>query len=188
MLTAPIGPLGGTIQRVFGLTTAAMIATVVVPYVVATAALVAPGYLLGRRSPTATGVPALVFLILGSVVSLLAPGAALLAVGRVVVGLGAGTVVGVALALHDQLGRWRSQARLVLGIALGVALLLGPVVSGAVTVALGFRLSYVVDVLVAAVALAGTVVSGIALAVLSASRRSSPAAPATTTPDPDQWS
>ncbi|MER7416934.1 hypothetical protein ABT346_09140 [Micromonospora peucetia] len=152
----------------------------VAPYVVATAALVAPGYLLGRRWPTATGVPALVFLVVGSVASAFAPGAALMAVGRVVVGLGAGTVIGVALALSSQLGRWVSQARLVLGLALGAALLLGPVVSGMVAQTLSWRSVFLVGVPVAAVALTGTIASGIAMLVVRASRPSPQAAPATT--------
>jgi MFS family permease len=186
LLTAPIGPLGSAIQRDLGLSTATMTATLFAPYVVATAALVAPGYLLGRRWPTATTVPALVLLVVGSVVSAFAPGAALMAVGRVVVGLGAGTVLGVALALSGQLGRWRPQARLVLGLALGAALLIGPVASGMLAQALGWRWGILVDLPVATVALAVTVVSGIVMWVLRASRPSPPAAPATTTPLPSE--
>ena len=180
LLTAPIGPLGSAIRRDLGLSTATMTATVVAPYVVATAALVAPGYLLGWRWPTATGVPALVLLIVGSVVSAFASGAALMAVGRVVVGLGAGTVVGVALALSGQLGRWRSRARLVLGLALGAALLFGPVASGMVVQALGWRPAFLFDVPVAALALTGTIASGIAMWVVRVSRPSPPATPART--------
>ncbi|MCX4472193.1 MFS transporter [Micromonospora sp. NBC_01655] len=186
LLTAPIGPLASAIQRDLGLSTVAMTATLFAPYVVAMAALVAPGYLLGGRWPTATGVPALVLLIVGSVVSAFVPGAALMAVGRVVVGLGAGTLVGIALALSGQLGRWRSQARLVLGLALGAALLLGPVASGLLTQALGWRWAFLVNVPMAAAALAVAVASGIAMSVLGASRPSPPAAPATTTPLPSE--
>ncbi|MEH1016973.1 MFS transporter [Micromonospora sp. CPCC 206060] len=184
LLTAPIGSLAGAIRRDLGLSTAAMIVTVIAPYVVATAALVAPGYLLGRRWPTATAMPALVLLVVGSVVSAFVPGAALMAVGRVVVGLGAGTVIGVALALSGQLGRWRARVGLVLGLAVGVALLLGPVASGLVTRALGWRLVFLVDALAATVALAGTMVIGIAMLVLNASRPIPPATPATTAPPP----
>ncbi|MEV0325818.1 MFS transporter [Micromonospora echinospora] len=181
LLTALIGPLGSAIKHDLGLNTAAMTVTVVAPYVMATVALVAPGYLLGRQWPTAAGVPALMLLVVGSVVSAFAPGAALMAVGQVVVGLGAGTVIGVALALSSQLGRWRSRARLVLGVALGATLLLGPVASGMLAQALGWRSVFLVDVLVAAVALAGAIASGIAMWVARASRPSPQAAPATTT-------
>ncbi|GAB3156410.1 hypothetical protein GCM10027290_54160 [Micromonospora sonneratiae] len=181
LLTAPIGPLGSAITRDLGLSTTAMTVTVVVPYVVATAALVVPGYLLGRRWPTATGVPALVLLLLGSVLSAFAPGAGLMGVGRVVDGLGAGIVVGVALALSSQLGRWCSRARLVLGLALGVALLLGPVVSGVIAQAASWRPAFLLGVPVAAVALIGTIASGIAMLVGRASRPSPPASPAMTT-------
>ncbi|MFI1196790.1 MFS transporter [Micromonospora sp. NPDC020750] len=184
LLTAPIGPLGSAISRDLGLSTMAVTMTVVAPYAVTTAALVVPGYLLGRRWPTATGVPALVLLVLGSVVSAFAPGAALMAVGGVVVGLGAGTVIGVALALSGQLGRWRSQARLVLGLALGAALLLGPVVSGIVAQAVSWRTVFLVGVPVAAVALTGTIASGIAMLAVRGSRPSPQAAPATTTLPP----
>jgi MFS family permease len=186
LLTAPIGPLGSAIQRDLGLSTAAIAVTVVATYLVATAALVAPGYLLGRRWPTATGVPALVLLVVGSIVCSFVPGAALMAVGRVVAGLGAGTVVGVILALSSQLGRWRSQARLVLGLAVGVALLLGPVVSGMLTMVMSWRVAFLVDVPVATIALAGTVISGIARWVRRSSRPSPPATPATTAPLPGE--
>ncbi|MGN9889901.1 hypothetical protein [Micromonospora sp. L31] len=102
------------------------------------------------------------------------------------VGLGAGTVVGVALALSGQLGHWRSQARLVLGLALGAALLLGPVLSGILTMALGWRPAFLVNVAVASVALVATVANGIAMWVARASRPSPPAAPAVTTQFPGQ--
>lgn len=186
LLTAPIGPLGGAIGRDLGLSTAAMAATVVAPGVVATAALVVPGYLLGRRWPTAAGVPALVLLVVGCMVSALASGAALMTVGRVIVGLGAGTVVGVALALSGQLGRWRSRARLVLGVALGAALLFGPVASGVVAQALSWRPVFLFDVLVVVLALAGTIAGGIAMRVVRLSRPSPPAAPARATRLPDE--
>lgn len=179
LLTAPIGPLVSMIKRDLGLSTSAMTVTVVAQYVAATLALVAPGYLLGRRWPTATAVPALVLLIVGSVVSAFTPGAALLAVGRVIAGLGAGTAVGVALALSGQLGRWRSRARLVLGLALGAALLLGPVASGMLAQAMSWRTVFLVDVPVAMVALAGTVASGIAMWVVRPSPPRPPTAPAT---------
>ncbi|MEE6262527.1 MFS transporter [Plantactinospora sonchi] len=188
LLTAPIGPLAGAITRDLGLSTTTMLMTVVVPYVVAAAALVVPGHLLGRRWPTATAVPASMLLVLGSAVSAFTPGVALLAVGRVVLGVGAGTVVGVVLALSGQLGHWRSRARLVLGLGLGVALLVGPVVSGTLTVALGWRLAFVADLLMATVALVGAVVGGIGMWILRAVRPSGPAAPVTTPPLPDETS
>jgi hypothetical protein len=50
--------LAGAIQRESGVSTAAMTVTVVAAYAVPMAALVAPGYLLGRGWPTAIGVPA----------------------------------------------------------------------------------------------------------------------------------
>ncbi|MCG5434681.1 MFS transporter [Micromonospora foliorum] len=186
LLTAPIGPLASAIKRDLALSTAAMTVTVVASCMVAMASLVAPGYLLGRRWPTATGVPALVLLIVGSAVSAFAPGAALLVAGRVLVGLGAGTVVGVAIALSGQLGRWRSRARLVLGLALGAALLLGPVLSGMLTMALGWRPAFLVDVPVAIFGLVAVVANGIAMSVASGSRPSPPAAPAPATQFPGQ--
>ncbi|MEU5949765.1 MFS transporter [Micromonospora sp. NPDC047465] len=184
LLTAPIGPLVSAITRDLGLSTAGMTATVVAQYTVATVALVAPGYLLGRRWPTAIALPALALLIIGSVVSAFTPGAALLAVGRVLVGLGAGTVAGAALALSSQLVRWRSRARLALGLALGAALLIGPVASGMLAQALSWRTVFLADVMVATVALLSTIASGIAMWVLRPSRPSPPATPAATTPRP----
>jgi MFS family permease len=139
LLTAPIGPLGSAIQRDLGLSTPIMAATVIASYALAAAALFAPGHLLGRRWPTATAAPALLLLLLGSVVSALAPGAAVMAVGRVVAGLGAGAALGVTLALSGQLDRGRGEARLVLGLALGAALLLGPLATGVLARALAWR-------------------------------------------------
>ncbi|GAA2626261.1 hypothetical protein GCM10010399_67170 [Dactylosporangium fulvum] len=187
LLTAPIGPLGSAIQRDLGLSTATMAATMVVPYAVAAAALVAPGHLLGRRSPTATAVPALLLLLLGSVVSGFVPNAAVMAGARVVAGLGAGAVLGVTLALSGQLGRGRSQTRLVLGLALGAALLLGPVATGILAQTLAWRWGLLIPVLpVAALALAVTALTGIIMWVQRTSRPSPPAAPATTTPFPSE--
>ncbi|MER5336880.1 MFS transporter [Micromonospora sp. NPDC002717] len=184
LLIAPVGPLVSAITRDLGLSTAGMTMTVVAQYVVATVALVAPGYLLGRRWPTAIALPALALLIIGSVVSAFTPGAALFAVGRVIVGLGAGTAAGAALALASQLVRGRSRARLALGLALGAALLLGPVVSGMLAQALSWRTALLADVLVATVALFSTIASGIAMWVLRPSQPSPPATPAATTPRP----
>ncbi|MGW0433688.1 MFS transporter [Micromonospora sp. NPDC003197] len=187
LLTAPIGPLGSAIQRDLGLSTATMAATMIAPYAVASAALVVPGHLLGRRWPTATAAPALLLLLLGSLVSAFAPGAAVLAVARVIAGLGAGAVLGVTLGLSGQLNRGRSQARLVLGIALGAALLLGPVVTGLLTQMLAWRYGLLIPVLlVATVALAVTVVTGIVMLVQRGSQPSPPSAPATTTPLPSE--
>ncbi|MEV5764885.1 MFS transporter [Micromonospora sp. NPDC052213] len=184
LLTAPVGPLVSAITRDLGLSTSGMTAIVVAQYVVATVALVAPGYLLGRRWPTAIALPALALLVIGSVVSAFAPGTALFAVGRVIVGLGVGTAAGAALALASQLGRWRSRARLVLGLALGAALLLGPVAGGMLAQALSWRTVLLADVLVATVALISTTVSGIAMWVLRPSQHSPPATPAAATPRP----
>ncbi|MFI7650432.1 MFS transporter [Micromonospora sp. NPDC049460] len=184
LLTAPFGPLVSAITRDLGLSTAGMTTTVVAQYVVAAVALVAPGYLLGRRWPTVIALPALALLIVGCVVSAFTPGPALLAVGRVIVGLGAGTVAGVALALSGQLVRWRSRARLALGLALGAALLIGPVASGMLAQALSWRTVFLAEVLVATVALFSTIASGIAMWVLRSSRPNPPATPAATTPRP----
>lgn len=186
LLTAPIGTLTSAIQGDLGLTGAAVIATVVAPYVVAAAALVAPGYLLGRRWPHATVLSALVLLLLGTLVSGIAPGTVVLAVGRVLAGLGAGTVVGVVLALSGQVANWRTPARLVLGVAFGAALLLGPVVGGAVARAVSWRMGLLVGAPVAVIALAVTGVGGIAMLVLRGSRQSPPVAPATSTPLPGE--
>ncbi|MEV0733386.1 MFS transporter [Polymorphospora sp. NPDC050346] len=182
LLTAPIGPWGSTIQRELGLSTATMAVTLIAPYVAAMAAMGVPGYLLGRRWPTATGVSALLLLIVGSLMCSLAPGAAPMAVGRVVLGLGAGTVIGVLLAVSRQLNRWRSQAQLVLGLTLGAALLLGPVVSGVVTRTMTWRMVFLVDLPVAGLALVVTAASGIAMWVMRASQPSPQPAPAAVRP------
>jgi MFS family permease len=170
LLSAPVGPLAGAIRRALGLSTAGLVAAVVAAYAVALVVMVVPGYLLGRRWPTASAVPALVLVVVGSLVIVATPGVLVLAVARVVVGLGAGTVVGVAFALAGQVGPWRSRARLVLGIALGAALLLGPVVSGPVAMVLNWRWSFLLAAPVAIVALVGTVAGGIAGPIRSVGR------------------
>ncbi|MEU6077817.1 hypothetical protein [Micromonospora sp. NPDC047074] len=185
MLTAPIGSLGDAIRHDLGLTTAAMTVILVVPYVAA-AVLLVPGWLLGRRWPTATGVPALVLLLLGSVVCAFASGAVLMGAGLVVVGLGAGTAVGVAFGLSGQLGRWASGARLVLGLALGAALLLAPVVSGVLAQGFAWRPAFLFGVPMVVLALVGTGASGIAMWVTRGSRPGPPAAPVPATPLPDE--
>ena len=182
LVTAPIGPWGSAIQRDLGQSTAAMAVTLIAPYVVALAAMVGPGFLLGRRWPTATAVPALVLLVAGSLACSLVPGAASMAVGRVVLGLGAGTVIGVLLAMSGQLDRWRSQARLVLGLALGAALLLGPVVGGVLAQAMTWRWVFLIALPVAGLALVVTAASGIAMWIMRASRPSPQAAPAAVRP------
>ncbi|MEO3820617.1 hypothetical protein [Plantactinospora sp. B24E8] len=184
LLTVPVGPLGDAYRRDLGLTTAAFVLTFVVPYVLATAALVVPGHLLGRRWPTATAAPALVLMLLGSLVVGLAPSSVGAAVGRLLLGLGAGTVVGVTLALSGQMGRGRSPARLVLGLACGAALLVGPAVSGALTMSLSWRTAALVDVLVAGMALVLSVLGGLVTLIVSASRPGPPAAVPPTTPLP----
>jgi MFS family permease len=178
LLSAPVGPLASAVQRYLGLSTAAVVVSVVAAYAVALVVMVVPGYLLGRRWPTAGGVPALALVMVGSLVTVAAPGALLLTVGRVVAGLGAGTVVGVAFALSGQVDVRRSRARLVLGIALGAGFLLGPAVSGLVAMVLSWRIAFLLGAPVALVALAGTVAAGIAMAVRPASRPSPPTATA----------
>lgn len=186
LLTAPIGPLSTAIQVDLGLSTMGMAVTLVAPYVVAAAFLVLPGYLLGRRWPTAAAAPALALMVAGSLLNSLTPAAGLIVVGQVVVGVGAGTVLGVALALVGQLGPGRSRARLVFGLALGVAAVLGPVMSSVVATMLSWRVAFLVNVPVAAVAFVGTVLSGIAMLVRRQSRPNPPAAPTTTMPLPGE--
>ncbi|GIH19860.1 MFS transporter [Rugosimonospora africana] len=186
LLTAPIGPLATAIQRDLGLSIGTVMVFVGAPYAVLAVALVAPGYLLGRLGPTATGVPALVLMLLGNAVSVFAQSTALILIGRLLAGAGAGVIVGVAFALSGQLSRWRTQARLALALALGVALLLGPVVSGVLTNVATWRWAFLAGVPVAAVALAAAAASGIAMAVLRASRPGPLPGPAMTAPFPSQ--
>lgn len=177
MITAPFGPWGSAIGRNLGHSTATTALAVITPYVLAMAAMVTPGYLLGRRWPTAAGVPALVLVVVASLVCFAAPGTAVMAVGQTILGLGAGTVIGVLLALSGQLDRGHSQARLVLGLALGAAFLLGPVVCGVLTQLVGWRFVFLVAVAVAGLALVATAATGIAMLVVRASQPSSQPGP-----------
>ncbi|WP_238011768.1 MFS transporter [Dactylosporangium sp. AC04546] len=201
VLTAPVGPLTEAIQRDLGLSSAALTTILAVQYAAAAVALFAPGHLLGRRAPTATALPGLVLVLVGTLVSAFAPGAAVMAAGRVLAGLGAGTAAGAALALSTQLATApaipsgpgaatdrtdvrRSPARLVLLLALGAALVLGPVAGGVVVRALSWRTAFVAELPVALFGLLAAAASGVALLVARGSRPGPPLVQPPATPFP----
>lgn len=167
------------------MTAGSLVTMVILSYLVAAAVLVVPGYLLGRRAPHATAVPGLVFMLLGSVLCAFASGAGPLTVGRVLGGLGAGAVAGAVFAVSGQVGPARV-ARLVIGILLGVSLVLGLVVGFLLTTYLSWRVSFLLAVPVAAVALIGAAASAVALLIMRTSRPNPPAAPTTPIPFPEQ--
>jgi MFS family permease len=178
LLSAPVGPLGETIEHEFHMSGAGMAVSVVVTYLLAAAALGVPGYLLGRRWPTATSAVGLLLITLGIVASALTPGSGVLTLARVIGGIGAGAVLGATFALTGLMDRGRSQTRMALGGALVVALLFGPLVTGFLTETLSWRWGILVPALpVALFALLVTAVTGIVVLVQRGSRPVPPIPP-----------
>jgi MFS family permease len=181
LTTAPLGPWGYAIGRDLGRSTVTTMIVVSV-YVVATAAATAPGYLLGRRWPTATGAPAHLLFLVGSLMCGFTPDTTVMTIGCAVLGLGAGAVIGVLLALFGQLDRRYTWARLVVGLAVGAALLVGPLFAGVLAQSASWRLVFLIDVPLAGLALLVTAATGIAMLVTRASRPGPPPGPAVVAP------
>lgn len=139
----------------------AMLLTGLVAYVVAAAITFTAGLLLGARFPTSVTMAGSVLMLLGVAVVAFVPDSALLAVGRVLTGLGAGAAIGVTAALIRRLPTRRGLAAGVLG-GLGVlAMVIAPVLGSLLSDALSFRLVYVMAALFVFAALVVTGVIGI---------------------------
>ncbi|MEV6368999.1 hypothetical protein AB0L86_19150 [Micromonospora musae] len=119
------------------------------------------GFLLGRRWPTAVTLPAAVLLILGSLLTTLAPGSGSLLFGRALTGIAAGVAWGVTAVLVAQLRAQRAWAMpLVVGAAV-LALGFGAVAGALLTRGLTWRTPFLLAVPLEVVAVLATAVTGI---------------------------
>jgi hypothetical protein len=163
MVAAQIGT-GGRMLRGFGPATsiATLAVLAVVLYLVALAAGAPAGW-LARRWPTAAGVPALLLLAVGTVLVAESISVQALLLGRTLAGLGAGVTIGLAWGMTGQMAVARRQVRAALVAAAVLALVAGPVVTGAVDDVATWRLAFLAAVPVAIVAAALGAAAGIVL-------------------------
>ncbi|WP_083255008.1 MFS transporter [Amycolatopsis orientalis] len=139
----------------------ALLLSGLVAYLVAAAIAFPAGLLLGARFPTSLTVAGLGLMLLGVLAVAFVPNSALLVVGRVLTGLGAGAAIGVTAALIRRLPTGRGLAAGVTG-GLGVlAMVIAPFLGSLLSDALSFRLVYVVAALFVFAALVVTGVIGI---------------------------
>ncbi|WP_227833729.1 MFS transporter [Nocardia macrotermitis] len=146
------------VQYIFNMSGQAVLLTCVVAYLVAAVLTGALGFVFGARFPTAVTLSAIVVMLIGTALTALSPNAAVLLVGRVVGGLGAGAVIGVVAALLRRLGDRRGTA---VAAALGIlTALIAPGVGQLISEVTGFRVVYLVAVPFLLIALILTAVSG----------------------------
>ncbi|MEV6907828.1 MFS transporter [Amycolatopsis sp. NPDC051071] len=149
------------LQVELGMSSQSLLLSGLVAYLVAAAIAFPAGLLLGARFPTSVTVPAICLMLLGVVLIAFVPNSALLLVGRVLNGLGAGAAIGVTAALIRRLRTGRGAA-IAVTAGLGVlALVAAPFLGGLMSDALGFRVVYVVAALFVFVALVVAGVLGI---------------------------
>lgn len=153
-----------TIQVDFDMSGQQFLLTCVVPYLVAMMPAVALGLLLGARFPTAVTLPAIGLMLIGTALTALAANSAMLLVGRVLAGLGAGAAAGVITALVLRLNGRRGIAAAVLA-ALGVlAAVTAPVIGQVISDAVSFRWVFLAAVPFLLIALIVSAVGGSASA------------------------
>lgn len=140
-------------------------------YVIAGIAGLAVGVLLGRRWPNAVALPAVFLTIPGLVITALAPGFGVVAVGRVLTGLGAGAVVGAAAALILRIAPAQRTVVAVVAAAMVVAAVLGWLISDLLTHSVSFRLVFMLSVPLALIVAAIVVVVRIVQATRPPVRR-----------------
>ncbi|MEQ0560402.1 MFS transporter [Amycolatopsis sp. NEAU-NG30] len=160
------------IQRDFGLSDVSLLLIGLVAYL-AGAALAAPaGLLLGARFPTAVAVPAACFLLLGVALAAFAPAGGVLAIGRVLSGLGTGAAAGATVALTLKLRQLRAAIAGVFAALAVLSLVLGPVIGQLISEAVGFRVVQLAAIPLLLIALVVTGVIG--LVRLSTAKRPAP--------------
>lgn len=158
------GPTMVLMQRMLGLSE---IQTVMMlgGFLLAAAVGLPLGVLAGRRFPHAVTLVGLSLMVVGMVLTALAPTFLLVISGRVLTGLGAGAVGGAAAALIGRVApdRRRTVALVTGGVTLAAAVL-GGVIGAVVSEALGFRLVFLLATVLAL--LAGAVTAVVAIARL----------------------
>lgn len=130
-------------------------------YLIAAAVTVPVGVLLGGRFPTAISATAIVFVAIGLPLTSYAPGSTLVLMGRGVSGLGAGALVGAAVAIAMRTRPQRGAAIGSVAGLCGLSLLLGFALGGPLASTLSWRLSLLAAILPLAAALTATVTTGI---------------------------
>ncbi|MGA8116484.1 MAG: MFS transporter [Actinocatenispora sp.] len=172
--TAPLGRTWHAIEGALGLAPARMLMFVLIYPVVAAATSII-GVLLGRRSPNAVGIPAIVLMVVGLALTTLTPTPAVLLAGRAVTGLGAGAVVGtvVAIALHQ--GRQRGRALAIVAGVAAFALVAGLFFGWVGSTMLNWRWVFLAALPVTLLALFATIVAGIVVLTQRAGRPAPPA-------------
>jgi MFS family permease len=118
------------------------------------------GFLAGPRWPTAVTLPAIVLLVIGSLLTSLGPGSVTVLLGRAVSGFGAGLAWGVTafLIVRGRSGPpWVAPA---VGGAVGLALVFGVAAAAFIARAIGWRWPFLLAVPFGAVALVAAAVCG----------------------------
>ncbi|MEV4416463.1 MFS transporter [Catellatospora sp. NPDC049609] len=178
LLTVTIGTEWTAIQGDLQLTASSTI-WVFAAYLLPAILAAGVGALLGRGWPTVVGLSATVLLVLGALLTALAPGSGPLLLGRALTGFGAGLAWGVTAVLVRQLSVRRTWVTpLVAGLVV-LALILGPVLATLLAQAVGWRWPFMLALPLGAVAFLVTAVGGlVALTRRAAQPVPTPAPPA----------
>ncbi|MDW5322347.1 MFS transporter [Plantactinospora sp. KLBMP9567] len=175
LLTLTVGPEWAAMRRDMDLPASAIL-WVFVAYLLPALLAVPVGALLGRRWPTAVGLPAIALMVPGAVLITLASGSGSLLLGRAVAGFGAGLVWGVTAMLIAQAGPRRVWAAPLVAGAVVLGLGLGPVAGALLARTLSWRWPFLLAVPFGAVVSLVMVVSGIIMLVRQASTPTRPPA------------
>ncbi|MGS2616840.1 MFS transporter [Micromonospora sp. LZ34] len=173
LLAVTVGPEWVAMRQDMDLPTSAIL-WIFVAYLLPAVLAVPIGALGGRRWPSAVALSAIVLLVLGSLLTALAPGSGALLLGRAVTGFGAGLAWGVTAVLVAQTGARRGWVTPLVAGAVVLALVLGPVAGALVQRAVGWRWPFMLAVPFGAVALLATAVCGIIVLIQRASRPAPP--------------
>lgn len=175
LLAVTVGPALAAIQRAMGLPTSMML-WIFVAYLLPAVLAVPVSALVGRRWPTSVTLSTIALLVLGTLLTALAPGSGSLLLGRAVTGFGAGLAWGVTAVLVAQMGARRVWVASLVAGAVVLTLCLGA--AAGTFLAQTWRFPFVLAIPVEVVALLVTAVSGIVVLT----RRASPPAQPPTTP------
>ncbi|MEN3613766.1 MFS transporter [Plantactinospora sp. ZYX-F-223] len=175
LLTLTVGPEWAAMRRDMDLPASAIF-WVFVAYLLPALLAVPVGALLGRRWPTAVGLPAIALMVPGSVLITLASGSGSLLLGRAVAGFGAGLAWGVTAVLIAQAGPRRVWAAPLVAGAVVLGLGFGPVAGALLARTLSWRWSFMLAVPFGVVVLLVIAVSGIIMLIRRASTPTQPPA------------